>query len=243
MSDGLSLLFAAGARPTVADVVRLAETSGEGFGFGIAFRPPDAEGWVELLAHGLSFDCTGLTPGDPTEAAPHHQSFGLPAAFARQRLETITVCAGPHLAGGERMMPVIRGLVGLGAGLARLDGIKALCWRPAGSWMEPGYYTRIAGEWLGGGAFPALGLTTLRRDDEGRMLSHGLAFLAGQELLLEPKPGASAAEAGKLAVRLIDELVYSGPLTSAAQYSGPEGEELVAEPEAGGTLVRVRWLG
>lgn len=242
MSEGLSLQFAAGARPAVADVVRLAETAGERFGFGIAFRPPDAEGWIELLAHGLSFDCTGLAPGPPDAQAPHHQSFALPAALKRDRLETVTIRAGPHLAGGERMLPVIRGLVGLGIALARLDGVKAVCWHPAGSWMQPGYFTGIATEWLHGGAFPALGLTTLQRDAEGHMLSHGLAFLAGQELLLEPRPGASAAEAGKLAVRLIDELVYSGPLTGKAHYSGPNGEELHAEPEAGGTLVRVRWV-
>ena len=242
MNGGLSLQFAAGKRPGAKDIVRLAESAQSGAQFGIAHRPPDAEGWLELLSTGLTFDCTGLAPAPAAPPPPCHQAFGLEPAGKNAKLEAITLAPGPHLAGGERLMPVIRAMVGLGAALARLDGVKAVCWLPAGSWMEPGYFIRIVGEWLQGGAFPALGLTTLERRDDGAMLSRGLAYLAGQELLLEPRLESSPADAARLAVRLIDEMVYAGPLTGSAHYSGPNGEDLRAEPEAGGTVVRVRWV-
>lgn len=238
----MALLFEAGKRPAASDVVRHAETLSEAPGFGVAHCPPDAEGWIELLSMGLSFDCLGLKPAKPVPLPPQVQLFGLESGFADKQLEAIELVPGPHLAGGERLMPLVRGMVGLGAQLAALDGVVAVCWRPAGSWMEPGYYRRIASEWLRGGAFPALGLTSLERHGDGVMASHGLAYLTGQELRLRPKPGASAAETARLAVRLIDEFVYAGPLRERAQYSGPQGEDLVAVPDEDGGLVMVDWV-
>jgi hypothetical protein len=239
---GLALLFAAGKRPAVEAIVRLAEAPPEAPGFGIAHQPHANEGWIELLSLGLSFDCLGLAPVEPVSLPPQLQLFGLDPKIAARRLEAIELAPGPHLAGGERLMPLVRGLVGLGTQLAALEGVEAVCWRPAGSWMESGYFRRVAGEWLRGGAFPALGLTTLSRGEDGAMKSRGLAFLTGQEILLTPKPNASAADAARLAVRLIDELVYAGPLREQAQYSGPQGEDLIAEPDESGELVRVQWV-
>lgn len=239
---GLSLLFAAGQRPGVREIVRLAEASGTQPGFGIAHLPDPEHGWIELLAMGLSFDCSGLAPLDGLEPIRPRQMFGLSAAIEHEPLEAIVINPGPHLADGARLMPVVRGLVGIGARLAELEGVKAVCWNPAQSWMEAGYFRRVVDDWLHGGAFPALGLTTLEQRPDGSMVSSGLAFLTGQELFLVPKEGASAAETAKLAVRVIDELVYAGPLLESAQYAGPNGEELRAEPEAGGTLAWIEWV-
>jgi len=66
----LALLFEAGKRPAASDVVRHAETLSEAPGFGIAHCPPDAEGWIELLSMGLSFDCLGLKPAKEVRFEP-----------------------------------------------------------------------------------------------------------------------------------------------------------------------------
>lgn len=241
-ATGLSLLFAAGQRPGASEIVRLAETTSAQPGFGIAHFPGSDQGWIELLELGQSFDCSGLAPLQGFEPVRPRQMFGLPPEIEHEPLEAIVVNPGPHLADGARLMPVVRGLVGLGAQLAELPGVKAVCWNPAQSWMEAGYFRRVADDWLHGGAFPALGLTTLEQRPDGSMVSSGLAFLTGQELFLVPKAGAGAAETAKLAVRVIDELVYAGPLLEPAQYAGPNGEELRAEPEAGGTLAWIEWV-
>lgn len=238
----MSLLFVAGKRPAANDLIRLAEAPPAAPGFGIAHAPPAAEGWIELLSLGLSFDCLGLSPAKPHPLPLRTQLFGLEPSDVDRKLEAIELVPGPHLAGGERLMPLVRGMVGLGAQLATLEGVVGVCWRPAGSWMEPEYFRRIADEWLRGGAFPALGLTSLQRSEDGVMTSRGLAYLTGQELRLRPKAGASAAETARLAVRLIDELVYSGPLRERAQYSGPQGEDLVAVPDEEGEVVVVDWV-
>jgi hypothetical protein len=238
----LSLLFAAGKRPTVGDIVRHANKLPQP-SFGIASPPPAGEGWVELLAKGLSFDCVGLAPVAGLELPPRAQAFGLPKLIEQRTFETIGVLPGPHLREGGRLLPLIRGWIGLGEQLAQLPGVNAVCWSPAASWMEPGYFIRIARDWLGGGAFPALGLTTLDCRDDGSLQSRGLAFFSGQEIRLVPKQGASTAQAARLAVRLIDELVYAGPVSGETTYSGPDGEVLEASAIAGQTHIQVRWVG
>jgi hypothetical protein len=239
---GLALLFAAGKRPATSDIVRLAEASNGASGFGIAHRPSDDEGWIELQTMGLSFDCLGLAPAEPCALPPMVQLFELAPEIAGRKLEAIELSSGSHLAGGERTIRVLRGMIGLGAQLAGLAEPVAICWRPAGSWMAPDYFHKIASDWLSGGAFPALGLTSLERRDDGAMASRGLACLTGQELLLRPISGASAAETAQIARQLIGELVYSGPLRERAHYAGPRGEDLIAEPDEAGTLIVVDWV-
>jgi hypothetical protein len=238
----LALLFAAGTRPAASDLVRLAQAANEEPGFGIAHRPPDNEGWIELQALGLSFDCLGLVPTEPCALPSMVQLFELEPEIAGRKLEAIDLSPRPHLAGGERVLPVLRSMIGLGARLAALLEPVAVCWRPAGSWMAPDYFHRIASEWLSGGAFPASGLTSLERRDDGAIESRGLAWFTGQELLLKPVPEASAAETAQIARQLIDELVYAGPLRERAHYAGPHGEDLIAEPDEAGTLVVIDWV-
>jgi hypothetical protein len=239
---GLALLFAAGKRPAASDIVRLAEALAGHHGFGIAHCPPEAEGWIELLSTGLSFDCLGLAPAQSCPLPPRAQLFGLAEQEAECQLEAIELIPGRRLAGGEPPMQLVRGMVGLGAQLAALKDVVAVCWRPAASWMEPAHFCRIVDKWLQGGAFPAMGLTTFERQADGVVASRGLAFLTGQELQLHPRAGASTDEVEGLAVQLIDELIYSGPLRERANYSGPAGEELVAAPDEAGRTVLVEWV-
>jgi hypothetical protein len=207
-----------------------------GFGFAISHRPAAGEGWVELLARGMTFDCRGLAPGSAMALPEAGTLLGLDKA---PRGEAVALLPGPHLAEGRGLLPVVRVLAGLGAVLAQLPGILAVCWNPAGSWMAPDYYRKTAFDWLGGGAFPALGLTTLKRERNGAMVSQGLGLLIGQELRFEPDVELTPAQVARIAVRMIHELVERGPLAEADEFAGPEGEPLLAVPVRDGTQLRV----
>ncbi len=232
----LSLIFAEGQRPDAQAVAALQQPGGEGLGFAISHCPPPEAGWVELLARGMTFDCRGLAPGAGASIPPSGTLLGLDQAPAGQAL---ALMPGPHLAEGRGLLPVVRVLAGLGAALAELPGVRAVCWNPAGSWMAPDYFRKVVFDWLGGGAFPALGLTTLHRELNGAMVSHGLELLIGQELRFEPDAELSPAQVARIAVRMIHELIERGPLAEAAEFDGPQGEPLLAVPVRDGTQLRV----
>jgi hypothetical protein len=138
------------------------------------------------------------------------------------------------------MLPIVRVLCGLGARFSSLSDVKAICWQPAQSWMDPGYFTRVVAGWLGGGAFPALGLTALARTPDGALESRGLTFFTGQEVRVEALHGEPAAITAKLAVRMIDLLVRQGRVREVLDLTGPDGKSLLVEPSASGEIVLVR---
>lgn len=235
----LCLIFASGRRPDLALLEQLADQPGSGPSPFAAFaisHHSSAQDWAELLVDGLTFDCTGLAagPGDVQPVAgPVVGLKSMPAG------EVLSIAPGPHLAGGAGLVPVLRTLAGLGARLAELPGVLAAVWSPAGSWIEPELFRRAIADWLQGGAFPALTLTALKRESNGAMVSRGLTLLTGQELRFEPDKRLPAARMARLAVRLIHELVQSGPLTTERDFVGPEGEHLLAVPVRNATEVRV----
>ncbi len=190
-----------------------------------------------MLALGLTFDCTGLAPAAAAKAPPPGTLLGLDI---KPQGEALALAPGPHLVEGRAMMPVVRALAGLGARLAGLPGLLAVSWLPARSWIEPAYFRKVVTDWLNGGAFPALGLTTLHRQNDGRMVSLGLRYFTGQELTLDAGEGRDAAEAARIAVRLINELVLSGPLRQRIDLPGPAGVRLIAEPRPDGAMVMAR---
>jgi hypothetical protein len=229
----LAVLYTAGRRPSI-DAVRLA---GEATGaFALTFDPGECAGWAELLVTGLTFEAAGLAPG-PGEALPAiAHRFGLAPDVIGDALEAVVIRPGNHLAGAAAMLPVVRGCVALGAALATHTGAAAVVWIPARSAMAPDYFAAPVGDWLGGGAFPALGLTALVPDESG-MISEGLAFFTGQELEVA---GSDLAQVGRIAVRMVHALTSQGPLTAPNRLAGPEGEPLLAEPSGDGSRVRVR---
>ncbi len=232
----LSLVFAPGHRPDVAALKALAQTSAAPLDFSISHLAPAAQGWAELLAMGLTLDCLGLAPAAAAASPPDGPLLGL---AQRPVGEAVTLRLGPHLAGGQGLIPVVRAVAGLGARLAALPGVEAVCWLPARSWMAPAYFRTVAADWLGGGAFPALGLTTLHQQADGAMTSQGLGWLTGQEVRLEAGHGQPPAAVARIAVRLINDLVASGPLREAARLTGPAGERLSAVPQPGGGIIGV----
>jgi hypothetical protein len=237
----LSLLFAVGERPSAADIERLLTSDTVSGQRGqISHRPDESEGWVELLANGLTFDLTGLTPAKGTDLPPMEHQFGISLNPAQFGFEAATIAPGQHIAGGGAMVPVVRTMIGLAAAMALPLSAKAVCWHPARSWMEPGYFTRTVANWLAGGGFPALGLTAVVPREEGGVQSVGLAFFTGQEVCVEPLAGEPRPETVKLAVRVIDHLIRHGPLTSPRSLDSPSGEMLRVEPSPDGQQVRVR---
>jgi hypothetical protein len=235
---GLSLLFAVGTRPTASEIEHLLTASSEsGQAAQISHRPPDDHGWLELLASGLTFDLRGLAPGHAAPMPHVNDVYGLPQDIADYAFEAISLVPGAHIAGGGSLMPVVRILIGVAANLALELPITAVCWNPAGGWMEPRYFGRIVVNWLSGGAFPALGLTCLRSRPDGVVESTGLAFFTGQELLVPERLGETKAETVKLAGRIVDHLVRYGPLDRSDRFSGPGGEQLVIERSPDGRHV------
>lgn len=233
-------MFAAGQRPDAAALDALAAASVDDdarfpVAFHITAHGAEEEGWVELLAMGLAFDCLELAPRRAIRHAGPGQLLGLDSV---PEGEVIVLQPGPHLMDGAGLLPVVRMLAGLGVALSTLPGALAVCWGPAGTCIAPDYYQRVVGNWLAGGAFPALGLTMLHRTADGAMESRGLAFMTGQELRFEPAAGISPQQAGQIALRLVHLLVEHGPVTTPLDLSGPAGETLLAQPD--GPVLRVR---
>ena len=179
-----------------------------------------------------------------TDSAPEFRE-ALPTGGALLGLDkapdgvAITLQPGPHLAEAAALLPVVRAVVMLGLELAALPGLLALSWNPAECWMAPDWFRKVAGDWLGGGPFPALGLTSLQRGADGAMTSRGLAFFTGQELLIPAAPGLAPADQARIAVRLINELVDHERLTGPTTLTGPGGERVVLTPLAGQGVLRV----
>ncbi|MFM5924191.1 MAG: hypothetical protein ACKOPG_08415, partial [Novosphingobium sp.] len=232
----LSLMFAEGQRPTIDALSMLSMQRPDPMPFALTHYAPDGESWVELLASGLTYDCRGLAAGAPADDPGKGALLGL----AEQPTgEAVALEPAPHLAEGRGMLPVVRTLAGLGAALAGLPGIQGVYWHPARCWMAAAYYRTVVGDWLGGGAFPALGLTSLQRERDGSMVTAGLDFLVGQELRFTPDRSVVPAAVARIAVRLIHGIVENGPLHASQEYEGPEGERVLAEPVMRGRYLRV----
>jgi hypothetical protein len=235
----LSLVFVAGQRPDTAALRSLANAStqeGRGAAYSISHMPPPDEGWVELLAEGLTFDCAGLAPAMP---APMPSGGALLGLEREPEGEVITLSPGPHLADAMGMLPVVRTLAGIGSQLAALPGAAAVIWNPARCWMPPAYFSKVIGGWLDNGPFPALGLTSLERESDGSIVSVGLALLIGQELRFIADNKLVTADLARIAVRLIHALIESGPLTQSQTFLGPDRESLVVTPNLRGTQLDV----
>lgn len=192
---------------------------------------------MELLLNGLTFDLRGLTPAAPTGPPPIRHRYGLAADADVSPAEAVALAPGPHLGAGRAMPPVIRGAAALAASLAELEGVREVCWHAAGSAVGRDLFVTSVAAWLGGGAFPALGLTSLFASGGGRLCSEGLTLFIGQELCVEPG-GGSPADDAKLALRLIDRLVAHGRVTAPAVWPLDATSELRLEPDKSTNTVR-----
>lgn len=232
----LALSFNSGQRPDAQALVALAAQGAAVMPFAVTHIAAEPDVWVELLTGGLPFDCRGLAPGRcgvPENGAALLGLAEVPSG------EVITLEPAPHLAEGRGLMPVVRALAGLATELCQLPGVTGVFWYPARCWMTPKYFIGVVQEWLKGGPFPGLGLTSLRHAEGGAMVSLGLDYLIGQELHFEPNRKVHPAAMARIAVRLVNDLVASGPLVRPAQLRGPEGELVEVQPAPDGRVLRI----
>ncbi len=205
--------------------------------------PTEQLQWVELLANGLTFDMAGLAPGDAGRPAEGiDQQFGFEVECDLAALECVTLVPGPHLVSGGPMVPVLRCLAWLTTELSDLPGLQAIAWPPAGTACEPSYFRDAVTRWLGGGAFPGFGLTSLVSLEDGSLRSRGLALFTGQELVLDPDLALDKTQGAKVALRLLHWLVESGKIEETMSLTGPSGDTLILEPHEDEGIVSV-WRG
>lgn len=151
---GLYLLFASGNRPDRDSIRRFAERHPA---VSLSHDPSDSPApelvgasadadaataspgtgladkvWIELLRDGLTFDLRGMMPGRACPAPHAEHLFDLEEAPALSTCEGMRIVPGPHLAGGERTAPVIRGMIALARDLVHhFDSLVAVVWPPA----------------------------------------------------------------------------------------------------------------
>lgn len=231
----LSLIFAEGQRPDRARLTALKNADGIA-ALLVTHEAPLAEGWLELLVMGMAVDCRGLAPGVPGPVPQPGPMLGLGEYPVG---EALALLPGPHLADAAGLIPVVRAIAAAAVAIAELPGLLAVCWDPAHSWMAPAYFRKVAGDWLAGGPFPVLGLTSLERGADGAMHSIGLGFLIGQEVLFPAGTRLDPPLQARIAVRLINDLIQHGPLVEPEEFIGPGGEAVVVAPIDGGARLRV----
>jgi len=240
------LLFAPDARPKIADIRQLLRAHAHG-PFAISHESAAHEGWLELLASGLTFDLAGLA-GAPCELlgeSPDERcAYGFASSPPAAPLAQVRLVPGAHLAGSENLLPVVRTMALIAKFLIALPGAKAILWNPAQVVMERDYFSRVIGQWLDGGVFPVLGLTAILRDNSGCIRSRGLGFFTGHEIKIEPASEQTLNLAGKLAIRLVHMLIEHGLNEDTVvdlpdEIVGVQGERWSLERSGDGRLLRV----
>lgn len=201
---------------------------------------PGQQHWLELLRDGLTFDLSGIAPGpaSPFPAIAHR--FDLPDMPGPDDHETMILRPGPHLAAAGNSLPLIRTMLALACDLVRhFDDLVAVGWAPADSAIGRRFFESVTSAWLGGGPFPALGLTAFVETPDAALQSVGLAYWIGQELRIEPPLSADRVAATRLGIRLVNHLVLIGGLAADDHITAPDGTRLVLRPSRERALVSV----
>lgn len=229
-----ALLFDPGRRPDSAALAALAAKGG----FTVSMQPDPAKGWAELLRDGLTFDLAGLAPASAAPPPEVHHRYGMAADVAADGFEALSLTPGPHLAGAEHLLPVVRVAAALLLELAALPGLAAISWVPARNLLSPEWFEKSARGWLEDGPFAAFALASLAKAEDGSVASEGLRFLIGQEFRLAtsgvlPLPAPDMV----IAIRLLDWLVAHGRLDAPREIElvGVGAVSLKVQP--GGEIV------
>lgn len=202
---------------------------------------PDQPVWAELLCNGLTFDLSGLAPGQPSGFPVIEHRFDLVEIPQPASFDALSIKPGPHLAGGGRSMPVVRAMLALARDLILcFDDLAAVCWGPSCSAIGRRFFDSVIAAWLDGGPFPALGLVAFSENADGALESVGLDFWIGQELRIEPPLSADLVAATRLGIRLVNQFVLAGRLKTDERIIAPDGTRLMLRPSRDHALISVR---
>lgn len=198
------------------------------------------DAWLELLCNGLTFDLAGLSPAQGRAFPPVWHRFDLESLPVEADYEVLHLAPGHHLAGGERLLPVAMGLLGLARDLVDyFEELGAVVWPPSMSAIGHQFFESVVTSWLDGGPFPALGLTAFRETPDGALQSEGLEYWINQELRIEPPLSIDKIAATRLGVRLVNQLVLVGGIETSERVVAPDGTRLVMRPSRNGKFIRV----
>ena len=249
---GIYLLFEAGTRPD-RDRMRpfVASHPQHGISFDPAGSASDvadgakpreaAPAWLELLSSGLTFELSGLAPGESLDMPTASQLFDIKDANGPMEWEAVCLAPGAHLSGGERTLPVIRVMMALARDLvSHFEALAAVAWMPASAMIGRRYFESTVSAWLGGGPFPSPGLAAFEAGGGGSLRSVGLAHFIGQEIVIDPLLASDRLAATRLGARIVNQLVLTGKLSEREDIIAPDGTRLVMTPEAGGAEVHIR---
>ncbi len=207
-----------------------------------SFANPEAQehAWMELLREGLTFDLEGIAPGPASEFPEIEHRFDLEQSPNGFRFDAMRISIGQHLSGGERSLPIMRGMVGLARDLTHhFDDVKAVVWSPSKSAIGRQYFESVSTAWIEGGSFPALGLTAFRETIDGALQTVGLDYWIGQELRIEPPLAGGKFIATRLGVRLVNQLILVGGLSESERIVAPDGGRLIMRSSKNSKFVRV----
>lgn len=209
---GVSLLFAPGERPGL-DALRAAldscQTQAE------IIHADEDRGTADVIVSGLVFEVDGLAPAAVQGADPTGGDHGFSDSSLSEGQHAVRLFPGHALSGGLSLAAVSRALLALAAELAVSLPVHAVRWHPADTVIDAHAFSRSVLAWLAGGAFPAPGLVALTRLADGSVVSRGLAHFVGQEMTLR---GDTDEHGLKLAARVVDQIVRTGPLLSFTQW-------------------------
>lgn len=196
--------------------------------------------WLELQSGGLTYDLSGLAPGEPICLPQVDNWLGVPETERAERLRCVGLALGPHVRGGQGVVPVLRGLLGIAAKLsAHFAECRGACWAASGTFTSREVFIDLVEHWLGGGAFPAQLFATFSQGTEGALESRGLAYFTGQEIRIEARSTADREQAIMLGLRIVGQLAYRGPVLESEQSMTPDGTPVQLEPSKDGKIIRV----
>ena len=131
---------------------------------------------------------------------------------------------GNHVRGGERCAPIVAALLRLAKLLGRQLNTDAVIWSPSRIISGFAYFADAVSQYENGGPFPVLPLINFAISEERGIASDGLAWLTGQEFIIEPS-GLSDVEMMRRAVRISHDMASNGAIKERVEVSGLKEDE------------------
>ena len=207
-------LMFAGDLPSHADLASSLEKDGGQAGGNIRLLETPANGAAASLimtCNDIPFELQGMLEPVAADLEDADQYFAVEAGDLGQA-KCLRLAAQFTANDGIAPLEIVRNASRIALRLADAAQCIAVSWAPAKSIMGTAYFEKVVSDWLAGGPFPALGLTSLTMDGDKTFHSRGLAPICGQEIVIPAMPGLENAGRARVAIRMIDYMAQNGPI-------------------------------